>query len=318
MRRGLLVAAVIGLSACEDVCSPDTPDASAPVDLGIDTDLHAVVALDRFFSARLFPFLAVGASGTVVAWGVDTTGEHYEPIVDVFDLGDLDLHAVWIDRYYTPESWWVVGDGALVMVSHNRGATWDSVELQTSADLYGITDVTGFTGRPIVVGDDVIAMRTVDGTWTELVPPAGGWGQLRGISTYSVDFTPRVTVVGLGGVIWSTSDPSGTWTLEVSGVTTDLLVVVGNDVVVGRQGTMLRRNPIDGAWTPVNTGVTVDLVDYAGDRVLGANGEIYETSEPLTLIDTVPGARGLSSTFAGWAIVGEGGSASSPPLQNCD
>jgi photosystem II stability/assembly factor-like uncharacterized protein len=309
---GLLVAVAISLSGCDEVCPSDPLDTMEPVDLGIDTDLHAVVALDNSFSDRLYPFFGVGASGTVVAWGVDTTGEHYEPIVDVFDLGDLDLRAAWIDRY-APQSWWVVGDGALVMVSHNHGATWESVELQTSANLYGITS---FANRPIVVGDDVIAMRTVDGTWTELVPPAGGWGQLRAIGSAFEGSTTRVIAVGLGGVIWSTIDPSGTWTLEPSGVTTDLLAV-GNGVVVGRQGTMLRRNPTDGTWTPANTGVTVDLVGCARDRVLGANGEIYETSEPLTLIETVPGARGLSDTLVGWATVGDGGSASSPPIDNC-
>jgi photosystem II stability/assembly factor-like uncharacterized protein len=172
--------------------------------------------------------------------------------------------------------------------------------------------IAGFAGRPIVIGDDVIAVRTIDGTWTELAPPVGSWGALRGICAD----TTQVLVVGLGGVIWSTVDPSGTWTLESSGVTTDLLAV-SRGVVVGREGTMLRRNDTDDGWTPANTGVSVDLVDYAEHRVLGVNGEIYEASEPLMLLDTDPGARGLSGNFDGWATVGDGGWASSPPPYGC-
>jgi hypothetical protein len=295
------------LSACE-TCSADPSNASEPFDLGIDTDLRAVIRLDTWVSdSRHYEWLAVGASGTVVAWGYDSSGIGYEPVIDVFDLGDEDLRAAWVDG----QTWWVVGDGGLVMASDNLGVSWEQVELQTDADLYGID---GFAGRPIVVGDEVIAIRTLDGTWELLEPPAGGWGLLRGISAVGT----RVDAVGLGGVIWSTSDPSSTWTLEPNIVSVDLFAVY-NGVAVGAQGTLLSRG-FDSGWSHEDTGVDVDLVDIGNGYILGQNGEIYSiSSNPLQLIDTDPGARGVDGDFSnGWATVGDGGSASSPPPRDCN
>lgn len=309
---GLLAGAVLGMAvgAGCSYCTFGPDDESVPVDLGIDADLDAVVDLDHWDGDRNLEFLAVGANGTVVAWGNDHGPKDPEPIVEVFDIGDRDLHDVWLDKRGDTVGWWVVGDGALIMVSNNRGATWESVELQSDADLHGIA---AFDGRPIVVGDELVAMRTIDGTWTELTPPAGGWGQLRGI--YVDADEPRIEVVGLGGVIWSASDPSGEWTLEPSGVTTDLFDVF-NGYVVGAEGTLLRHN--ESGWVRHNTGVEVDLVDIDYGRVLGANGDIYDTLEPLGLIKTTePGARGLSKGWFGSATVGEGGSAFSPPPWDC-
>lgn len=295
-------------------CAPDVSDCSTEretVDLGIDTDLSAIVHLDLVSGERHYAFLAVGADGTAVTWGLDYSDGAEEPIVEVFDLGDAHLRGAWIDKSSGsgPSIWWVVGDGGQIMSSSNLGETWDSVELPSGADLYGIS---GVDGRPIVVGDDVVAMRNIeDGTWTELTPPTGGWGQLRGVFA---QYT-RVDVVGLGGVIWSSDDASGEWTQAPSGVTADLFAV-DYDVAVGAGGTLLLRD--DAGWTPADTGVDVDLVDYEGGYALGANGEIYKVAigEPLSLIDTIPDARGVTNVWETWATVGDGGSVSSPPA-NC-
>jgi hypothetical protein len=310
----LLAMSLLGFATgCDSIeCASER----ATIDLGIETDLHAVVNLDHWSGERHVALLAAGADGTVVAWGMDYGGKQDEPIVEVFDLGDAHLRAVWVDKSTGPDdgshdgpwNWWVVGDGGRIMVSSDQGTTWDSVELQSDANLYGIA---GIDGRPIVVGDDIIATRTFDGTWTELTPPADGWGQLRGVFAQDT----RVEIVGLGGVIWSTTDPSGEWTLEPSGVTTDLFAV-DYDVAVGAEGTLLVHS--DTGWMPSDTGVDVDLIDYEGGYALGANGEIYEVTkdEPLSLVQTNPGARALTNSWYTWATVGDGGSMSSPPV-NC-
>ncbi len=317
-RTTMLAMSLLGFATgCDSiVCSSDRET----VDLGIDTDLHAVVNLDHWSGeiadGRHVALLAVGADGTVVIWGMDYGGKKAEPIVEVFDLGDALLRAVWIDKetgpysgsYAVPWNWWVAGDGGRIMVSTDAGQTWDSIELPSNADLYGIA---GIDHRPIVVGDDIIAMRSFDGTWPELTPPAGGWGQLRAVFANDA----RVVAVGLDGVIWSTNNPNGEWTLEPSGVTTDLFAI-DYDVAVGAEGTLLLHT--ETAWTSFETGVDVDLIDYEGGYALGANGEIFEVvkDEPLKLIHTDPGARGLTNSWYTWATVGDGGSMSSPPV-NC-
>ncbi len=311
----LLGIALIHTSGCNLNCSDPTPG-SEPIDLGIDTDLSAVADLNSTSNERHYAFLAVGASGTVAVWGTDFSGEPDEPFVDVFDLGDLDLHAAWIDKSDASSEawrWWVVGDGGLIMASNNLGESWNTVELASTANLHAIAGIAGF---PIVVGDDIIIWATSDGTWTPLTPPTGSWGELRGISVYATTET-RIEVVGLGGVIWATNDPSGEWTLEPSGVTTDLFAV-DYGVAVGAEGTLLRHT--ETGWSRLETGVDVDLVDYEGGYALGAGGEVYEVAvgEPLELIATQSGARALTNNFDGWATVGDGGSASGPAAAKCD
>lgn len=318
MKRRLTTILAASLLSSATGCGPtcSDPPTTEPVDLAIDTDLYAVANLDFSSSERHYAFLAAGADGTVVVWGTDGSGEANEPFVDAFDLGDLDVRAAWIDKS-NPSSeawgWWVVGDGGLIMVSIDLGMTWNSVGLASTANMYG---VAGIAGHPIVVGDDVIAWLPIDGTFTELTPPTGGWGQLRGISAYTTTQT-RVEVVGLGGVIWATDDPSGEWTSEPSGVTTDLFAV-DYGVAVGAAGTLLRHG--ETGWTRLETGVDVDLVDYEGGYALGANGEVYQVvaDEPLQLIDTKPGARALTNQFDGWVTVGDGGLASNPAAPQCD
>jgi hypothetical protein len=302
-------------TGCGLGCSSDEPPGSEPVELGIDTDLYTVAALDSSSGMRHYAFLAAGVGGTVVVWGTDYSNEDSEPIIEVHDLGDLDLRAAWIDKSNSASEawrWWVVGDGALIMASSDLGVTWDGPALQSNANLYGIA---GLAGHPIVVGDELVAWATVDWTWAELTPPVGGWGQLRGISAYSTNET-RVEVVGLGGVIWATNDPGGEWTLEPSGVTTDLFAV-DYGVAVGAEGTLLRHT--ETGWVRAETGVDVDLIDYEGGYALGANGDVYEVvaDEPLERIDSKPGARALTNHFDGWVAVGDAGSASNPVAAEC-
>jgi hypothetical protein len=313
-----MLAMALLVTGCENTCQDPLP-AGETFELDIDTDLHAVVHLESWDGSRNDSFLAVGADGKVLVWGTDYSRNKTRPIVDVFDIGDVDLHAAWADKPSWPSTvpltWWVVGDDGLIMATTSRGSSWDSVDLQSGADLYGIA---GISGRPIIVGDDIIAMRTLDGTWTVLTPPAGGWGQLRGIWAADDNYTAevRIKVVGLGGVIWTTDDPSGTWTLEPSGVTTDLFAIDGG-VAVGAAGTLL--DDTDAGWIRAETGVDVDLVDYEFGYALGANGEVYEVryGEPLTLIATNPGARGLTNANGVWVTVGDGSSTNSPPRGYC-
>jgi hypothetical protein len=319
-RTPIFAIALGGLCACNE-CPP--ANQSVTDNLGIDSDLHAVIDLDDWIEDQHYDSLAVGASGTVVIWGYDYQRKHWVPVVDVFDVGDSDLRAAAIDEANSAwgilEAWWVVGDDGTMMVTRNAGATWDVVDLPTDADLYGIAR---FQDQLIVIGDDVILMRVGEGEWTTVVPPSGGWGLLRGVSA-----TTRVEVVGLGGVIWSTTSESG-WTSEVSGVTTDLFAVHDGSAV-GAEGTVLRYEEGNG-WTRTETDIVDDLIDIEYRHVLGANGNVYqvswisapfdtfEPSGPLTLIDTDPGARGLSSgPFTDWTTVGDGGSASSVPIDAC-
>jgi hypothetical protein len=109
-----------------------------------------------------------------------------------------------------------------------------------------------------------------------------------------------------------TSDPNDAWTLEPTGVTTDLFAV-DDDLAVGAQGTLLRRT--ETGWQKEATGYDVDLVDVDGGFVVDVDGVVYGVSyPPIEHIQTTPHARAvLHDNGYGWTTVGVGGWASSPP-----
>ena len=313
----LAVFGFVCAPACTVTCTGiDSSQTSIPVELGVDVDLHDLIRVRTWIGEREYAYLSVGSGGTAVVWGTDRSGKTPVSFAETFELGDADLRAAWS----TDSSWWVVGDAGTLMVTNNLGQRWESVELGTDADLHGIT---GLNARPIVVGDDFVAVRAPEGTWSEPPPPPEGWGQLRAV--YSAD--GRVYAVGLGGVIWSTEDPGGDWSAEASGVESDLFAVgrlgeqyssEGVEVgVAGAEGTLLVREDA-GTWSLLPTELSVDLIDLDAQALLDAEGNIYTVSAnrnyELNLVDSLPGARALTNeSYYGWATVGEDGAATQPP-----
>jgi hypothetical protein len=286
--------AIAGISACNYLgdCSGGWDD--WPLELDTSADLLAV-------AEGTDVYVAAGTAGTVV-WAADWGSGSAT-------VGDATLRSLWIDEFV----WWVVGDEGMAAVSGDRGLNWTIVELGTSADLYAILNVGS---RLVVVGDDVVLVQAADGVWSEVTPPGGGWGKLRAVQ----DSATRTYVVGLDGVVWSATDPTGEWVRESVGVDVDLFDVVryGDHVgIVGAGGTLLVRDG-DG-WSRAQTGVEVDLIAWAGGLVLGAEGQVYERRSELELLDTFAGARALATDKYGDGIVmvGDGGMARTMYLEYC-
>jgi hypothetical protein len=302
--RVALVLALALATGCGEICQWNTY--REPFELGVDTDLHAVEGLAGWL-------LVAGAEGTIVTQYLDDYGE---PITRIAHLGEANLRAAWIvgtqyEYEELPTSFWVVGDGGTAAVSDNFGDTWNPIALPSTANLYGITE---FSGRIVIVGDDVVLVRIADGTWIEPPTPPGGWGQLRAVGSHP----GRIYAVGLDGEFWSSSDPSDDWSPMAGGIDEDLLAVgafvdlygyapTDSVAIVGTQGTVLIADA--SGWTRLDTETSVDLIDYHGMHALGADGGIYriEPEGPLILTETIADARAL--TNAGAFTVGAGGSA---------
>jgi hypothetical protein len=309
-------AAVVSLEGC--YCVGYEPWAPADVlELATDADLHAVVQLQADSSDHVYAGLAVGAGGSVIAWGHDYSPTTYDSklFVEASQIGDADLHAVWVDD----SAWWVVGDAGMAAVSDDRGLTWTPVDLGTTADLRGIAAVGS---RLVVVGDGVVRLQGGDGIWVEVPAPAGGWGDLRAVHHDG----SRVYVVGLAGKIWSALDPSDEWIAEDIGTNADLFDVgtFGSYydepmlAVVGSAGTLLFRDA-DG-WKSVESRTSVDLIAYENGRVLAAGGGLYEIDDELRLrhVDTLNDAQALSSSGDGAIAVGTNGAAYEKPYYACE
>jgi hypothetical protein len=295
LRTTAIAAAASSLEGCAFAClSYDPWSETETIELETDADLHAVVRLpERNEGNRIHTGLAVGAGGSVIAWGddYDLTNYSHLPFVEHWQVGEADLHAAWADE----STWWVLGDAGTVAVSHDLGLTWTPVDIGTTANLRGIAKVGS---QLVVVGDGVVWVQGSAGNWTEALAPAGGWGELRAVHHDG----SRVYAVGLSGKIWSAADPSGEWVAENIGTDVDLFDVGRfrphyNEVliaVVGAAGTLLLRDA--SGWDRVNTRTSVDLIAYDDGGVLAADGELFEISEKQRLrsVESLPGAQALS------------------------
>lgn len=259
--------------------------------------------------------VAVGSAGTVLAWTVNWGDEFdSEPVVETSTLTDVELRGVTdaSDRGWVSDGRWVVvGDGGFAAVTNNSGETWTTLDLGTSADLHAVFAVDDSV---VAVGDEVVRVVQADDIWLEPTSPQVGWGQLR-----AGGHSDRIYVVGLGGAILSTADPSAVWVAEDSGVGVDLFGVgpLGETVAaVGANGTFLVREA--GEWSPIETKRTTDFVDYLNfdpfGVVLAADGELlqcdqYDLSEGFQHLDRFEGARDLiAQPFnLGLIVVGDAG-----------
>jgi hypothetical protein len=269
-----------------------------PIELGVSVDLHAVAATQK----GDYEYVAVGAEGTVVAWGGSG--------VQVSTVGTVDLRGV----AATSDSWWVVGDAGTVAVSGDQGQTWILVTVPTTADLRA---VIRFGSQVVVVGDEVLLVQAADGMWIEMAAPDGSWGQLRALYHQA----GRLYTVGLGGVIWSTVD-AHEWIAESSGTEADLFAIGGYSsgssfAAVGAAGTILVRK-LDG-WERIDNDESVDLVASDHGYYLGADGALlsFDSDGKLSQSDTFPaGARALVYD-GGILAVGDSGAAFTYSFPEC-
>lgn len=257
-------------------------------------------------------FAAAGVGGVVV------TGSNLGGFV-VHRPTEVDLHGVTLAYVAGRSEVVAVGDGGTIVAATEGEDAWRTPASGTTATLRDVAGVavqvgsTEYASYTIAVGDDVMVVRGEDDeAWAVVTPPAGGWGELRGVFS-----GPRqLLAVGLGGVIWATEgDPRGGWVREDAGTGADL--VAGDGVfVVGSGGTLLRR--IDETWVTVDSGVSEDLIDYAEPFVLTAGGAVLAIpegkgtqleDEPLAPREwTFAGARSLAVRDQ-FALVGEDGRA---------
>lgn len=297
-RRLTLVALLVATTST--ACTQDEWT-SQTIELGISADLSTVT-----FSAwgEGEGYLAAGTSGTIVYWD-SRAPKRRDRFVWTTDIGDHDLHAL---GDLLGEGSLVVGDGGTAALTTD-GRSWASLDLGVDADLYAI--VAGIDTW--VVGDGVVLRKPFDGEWTEVPPPAGGWGDLRaGWGGHGLH------LVGLDGVVWTNHGPS--WTAEAIGTNADLFAVsygpgpsyLEEEVaVVGAEGTFLLRRGA-GYWERVDTGLTVDFIRYSGELLLTAEGELFEVHQvggevELSSFRTHPGALGFERSPLGLAVVGADG-----------
>ena len=198
--------------------------------------------------------LVVAACGQVLA---STNARHFAL------RGDMAVR----DVLATGDALWACGEGGLLAVSRDLGATWHQVAVDTTRGLSSLARAAD--GAIWVVGDAGFAARVID----ERVEPIDlGTGERLG-RVYAIG--DDVVALGDGGVLrrWRAGEVTAVPTGATRGLT-GLAVTRWTWIVVGEGGFIARSS--DGTWfSRVHAGATVDLEAIAelGDGSLAIAGD---------------------------------------------
>lgn len=301
-------ALVTGTPACDSPCDDpwSTPEPYAVADLPTD---RAVRGSGNDW--------IVGDGGLVAI--IESAGATRLP-----PPVDTDLHAVVV----TADVAVLVGAGGTILTGTVDGSEFLRATLASTADLWHVADIERGDGNILVaVGDDVMFIRdALDGTWTSVTPPEGGWGRLRAVGQGGDE---GLIAVGLGGVVWSAVQPAGPWQRLDLGTTADL-TTIGDaylPLIGGSDSTLLTYAP-DRGWSTLAHDFAGDVVDLDLGYILTSTGDIYEYdyeglhSKPIATVG--PGLKVLMLIGYGEQLLvfGDPGRAVSldnacPPIGGC-
>jgi photosystem II stability/assembly factor-like uncharacterized protein len=206
-----------------------------------------------------------------------------------------DLHDVFADA--AGRLVWAVGDGGLVLVSADAGASWTR-RVPTTYDLHGVW----FTGASEgwAVGDLGTVLHTLDGgaSWARLTT-VGSSENLRDVYFASRDVG---WAVGTNGQILATADRGATWSRAWrGGQTLNGVMFAGADGwAVGENGVIVGSHDSGGSWFVVNPAITAQslrgLWRRSGEQAVavGLQGVVVSTAATA---DSVAWSLGNAGSF---------------------
>jgi photosystem II stability/assembly factor-like uncharacterized protein len=195
-------------------------------------------------------------------------------------LPTTDLHGVY---FVDARNGWAVGDGGMILVTHDGGTNWEPQKSGTNKALFGVHFADARTGQ------------AVGGSGTIITTPDGGtkW-ELQKSNTESdlntVYFADARTgwAVGDGGTILATQDGGINWQPQKSNTTRNLNAVEFADArtgwAVGDGGTILVTHDAGANWQPQksNTGRNLNTMGFVDARTgwaVGDGGTILVTHD---------------------------------------
>jgi photosystem II stability/assembly factor-like uncharacterized protein len=151
---------------------------------------------------------------------------------------------------------WIVAEDGVLLATFDGGASWNLVDLQTSAHLRALQQVGGVGWA---VGDGGTVRRTINqgASWT--VQNAGTLNALRGVAVFDAD---HAWAVGDGGIVVSTSDGGATWGLVQTDATRLYAVHFIDEftgLAVGQGGAIVATTDGGQTWTSAASGSTSHL-----------------------------------------------------------
>jgi hypothetical protein len=177
----------------------------------------------------------LGASGTIVALHTNSNNEYVallrEGKLVHFDGEGSDtwetIPATGLRAWAELESdaLVVVGDGGQIVRREGGSDEWSVIDAGITEDLIDIVAPRYAGGVLAIANDRVLYSSDAGMTWTELAAPAGSWTGLR--RAFSGRDRSSYWLIGDGGQVWTSTDPSAGWEAFELDTSADLIDGVG-------------------------------------------------------------------------------------------
>ena len=230
--------------------------------------LQKVVAWDKD------TLLAIGDNATVMT--TRDAGKSWQPVkVPTYERGDVFLSA-----FLEPGSGraWIAGNMGMVLVSDDKGATWNMVHPEQDISW---NSIAVSKGNVWLVGEGGQVQRSGNGgkTWEKVTVPTEA-----SLNAIAFSDDSHGVIVGLSGTILATADAGKSWQAVSSGIPTHLYGVIWDGTgysAVGDAGVILTADAKGSAWIagkldPNNFGWYTGIARAGeGYIVSGAGAGIY-------------------------------------------
>lgn len=225
--------------------------------------------------------IAVGNSGNILR---STDGGGTWIVVD------KNASVFWQDVAVSGGTVWVMGEGGATRQSTDNGVTWENVALGITQNVY---DVQTFGNYGFLVGSGgrIMLLHPTARIWQTVASPTT-------VSLQRVQMTAEATawIVGLGGVLLSTTDYGINWINKGQVASADLFGVwftsPTTGYVVGKNGTFRKTTDAGVSWTDVAvsglSSQTLYDIRVSGDRMIAVGDRV--------LLDSTDGGVTWTST----------------------
>jgi hypothetical protein len=211
-------AALLSTPGCAKDAGSDAEDESTGADSSCQGGWEPSVDVELMSTG---PIVSLTRTGSVVFAltpdgllnRIDQSGEVTSETIPATGLRDWVELAAFGDQL-------AVGDGGQILRFVSDSSEWTVIDAGITDDLLDVIAADDSGTSALAITSNAVHRSTDQGaTWTELVAPEGGWTGLRKLFRVA----DQIWLLGAGGQVWTTSDPSGSWQAVDIGTSEDLL-----------------------------------------------------------------------------------------------
>ncbi|MDQ3019999.1 MAG: YCF48-related protein [Bacteroidota bacterium] len=196
-----------------------------------------------------------------------------QPVWNIQNSGTMsNLNDIQLKSSISGQALLVVGDYGVILKSTNSGFIWETVNSNTTSNLYSIA-FRNYNDTGYAVGSNGTIIITLDGgnSWANMVSNTSNTlKDLRIVysSVKAIAVGENGTFLKLEDNVWTASQID---TVDFNSVTSDLFAIT-QMTIVGNYGSVLKTTNSGINWRILNSGVTNNLNYISENTIVGDNG----------------------------------------------